>query len=137
MDPLDAVHSIPRGVLRRRIERLVLDVDAHRFATPELPRREGEDAAAAPIVQKGLVLAEAALGEPLQTQCRRRVRAVAPAARGRLARAQDDLHGVAGRRRIVSLEHDVHAAPQDAALGDQTAGPCYYEEQCRALHCFL
>ena len=149
MHPLDAIiHSVPRGVLRSRIERLVLDVDAHRFATAELPRRDGQDAAAAPIVQKGLVLAKAALGEPLQacaqsisagasnnlihalpqTQRRRRVRAVAPAARGRLARAQDDLHGVAGRRRGVALQHDVHASPQDAALWDQTARPCYYEE---------
>ena len=63
-----------------------------------------------------------------QTQRRRRVRAVAPAARGRFARAQDHLDGVAGGRRGVSLQHDVHAAPQDAALWDETAGPCECEE---------
>ena len=61
------------------------------------------------------------------------MRAVAPAARGRLARAQDHLDGVAGGRRGVSLQHDVHASPQDAALWDQTAGPCECEEECRAL----
>jgi len=117
VDPVDAIiHSIPRGVLRSRLERLVLDVDAHRFATPELPRREGEHPTAAPIIQKGLALFKATLGEPLQAQRRRRVRAVAPAALRYFARAQDDLHGVAGRRRLVSLEHDVHASPEDAAF---------------------
>jgi hypothetical protein len=65
------------------------------------------------------------------------VRAVAPAARGRLARAQDHLDGAAGGRRGVSFQHDVHASPQDAALWDQTAGPCECEEQCcpASPHC--
>ena len=52
VDPVDAVNTVPRGVLRSRIERLVLDVDAHRFATSELPRRDGQDAAAAAVIQK-------------------------------------------------------------------------------------
>ena len=67
MDPLDAVNNtVPFRVLGGGFERLVLDVYSDCRWTAELPRRDGEDAAAAPVIEERLVLAKAALGEPLQ-----------------------------------------------------------------------